>query len=52
MADEGVIKLEFLKLDHFKKHYVEGIFSPEDMLLIMKERLFCAMLECWCFQSD
>ena len=42
MADEGVIKLEFLKLDHFKKHYVEGIFSPEDMLLIMKELLVIA----------
>ena len=42
MADEGIITLEFLKLDHFKKHYVEGIFSPEDMLLIMKELLVIA----------
>ena len=42
MADQGIIKLEFLKLDHFKKHYVEGLFSPEDMLLIMKELLVIA----------
>ena len=42
MADEGIITLEFLKLAHFKKHYVEGIFSPEDMLLIMKELLVIA----------
>ena len=42
MAQEGVITLEFLKLDHFGKHYVEGIFSPEDMLLIMKELLVIA----------
>ena len=42
MADEGIITLEFLKLDHFQKHYVEGIFSPEDMLLIMKELLVIA----------
>ena len=42
MADEGVITLEFLKLAHFKKHYVQGIFSPEDMLLIMKELLVIA----------
>ena len=42
MAEEGVITLEFLKLDHFKKHYVEGLFSPEDMLSIMKELLVIA----------
>ena len=42
MADQGIIKLEFLKLDHFKKHYIEGLFSPEDMLLIMKELLVIA----------
>ena len=42
MAQEGVITLEFLKLDRFKKHYVEGLFSPEDMLSIMKELLVLA----------
>ena len=41
-AQEGLITLEFLKLDRFKKHYVEGLFSPEDMLLIMKELLVLA----------
>ncbi len=38
--DEGVITLESLRF--FKKHYVEGIFSPEDMLLIMKKLLVIA----------
>ena len=42
LAQEGVITLDFLKLDRFKKHYVEGLFSPEDMLLIMKELLVIA----------
>ena len=42
LSDEGVITLEFLKLPNFKKHYVEGVFSPEDMLLIMKELLVIA----------
>ena len=39
---QGVITLEFLKLDQFKKHYIKGLFSPEDMLLIMKELLVLA----------
>ncbi|XP_064400837.1 uncharacterized protein LOC135346990 isoform X2 [Halichondria panicea] len=38
--DEGIINLKFLRF--FEKHYVEGIFSPEDMLLIMKELLVIA----------
>ena len=38
--DKGIVSLEFLR--PFKKHYVEGIFSPEDMLLIMKELLVIA----------
>ncbi|XP_064395955.1 uncharacterized protein LOC135342984 isoform X6 [Halichondria panicea] len=38
--DEGIITLGFLRF--FKKHYVEGIFSPEDMLLIMKDLLVVA----------
>ncbi|XP_064394910.1 uncharacterized protein LOC135342168 isoform X2 [Halichondria panicea] len=38
--DEGIITLGFLRF--FTKHYVEGIFSPEDMLLIMKELLVIA----------
>ncbi len=38
--DEGIITLELLRF--FKKHYVEGIFSPEDMLLIMKDLLVIA----------
>ena len=38
--DEGIITLKFLRF--FKKHYVEGIFSPEDMLLIMKYLLVIA----------
>ena len=38
--DEGIITLKFLRF--FKKHYVEGIFSPEDMLLIMKDLLVIA----------
>ena len=38
--DEGIITLKFLQF--FKKHYVEGIFSPEDMLLIMKYLLVIA----------
>ena len=38
--DEGIITLGFLRF--FKKHYVEGIFSPEDMLLIMKDLLVIA----------
>ncbi len=38
--DEGIVTVEFLRF--FKKHYVEGIFSPEDMLLIMKELLVIA----------
>ena len=38
--DEGIVTLEFLRL--FKKHYVEGIFSPEDMLVIMKDLLVIA----------
>ena len=42
LAQEGVITLDFLKLDRFKKHYVKGLFSPEDMLLIMKELLVIA----------
>ena len=42
MAEEGVITLEFLQLDRFRKHYVEGIFNPVDMLLIMKELLVIA----------
>ena len=42
MASEGVITLEILKLDRFKKHYVEGVFSPEDMILLMKNLLVIA----------
>ena len=42
MAEEGVITLELLKLDLFKKHYVKGIFSPEGMLMIMKDLLVVA----------
>ena len=42
MAEEGVVTLELLKHDLFKKHYVENIFSPNDMLLIMKELLVVA----------
>ena len=38
--DEGIITLKFLRF--FKKHYVEGTFSPEDMLLIMKYLLVIA----------
>ena len=38
--DKGIVSLEFLR--PFKKHYVKGIFSPEDMLLIMKELLVIA----------
>ncbi|XP_064394918.1 uncharacterized protein LOC135342171 isoform X3 [Halichondria panicea] len=38
--DEGIVTLGFLRF--FKKHYVEGIFSPEDMLLIMKDLLVIA----------
>ncbi|XP_064400876.1 uncharacterized protein LOC135347002 isoform X1 [Halichondria panicea] len=38
--DEGIINLKFLRF--FEKHYVKGIFSPEDMLLIMKELLVIA----------
>ncbi|XP_064401070.1 uncharacterized protein LOC135347118 isoform X4 [Halichondria panicea] len=38
--DEGIINLKFLRF--FEKHYVEGIFSPEDMLLIMKKLLVIA----------
>ncbi|XP_064394903.1 uncharacterized protein LOC135342166 isoform X6 [Halichondria panicea] len=38
--DEGIITLKFLRF--FKKHYIEGIFSPEDMLLIMKDLLVIA----------
>ena len=38
--DEGIINLKFLQF--FEKHYVKGIFSPEDMLLIMKELLVIA----------
>ncbi len=38
--DQGVITLDHLQF--FKKHYVEGIFSPEDMLLIMKKLLVVA----------
>ncbi|XP_064394897.1 uncharacterized protein LOC135342166 isoform X2 [Halichondria panicea] len=38
--DEGIITLKFLRF--FTKHYVEGIFSPEDMLLIMKDLLVIA----------
>ena len=38
--DEGIITLKFLRF--FKKHYVKGIFSPEDMLLIMKDLLVIA----------
>ena len=40
--DEGVITLEFLELKRFNKHYLEGIFSPKDMLMIMKELLVVA----------
>ena len=42
LAQEGVISLDILKLDRFRKHYVEGLFSPKDMLLIMKELLVIA----------
>ena len=42
MAEEGIITLEFLKLDRFKKHYTKHLFSPEDMLMIMKELLVIA----------
>ena len=38
--DEGIITLKFLRF--FNKYYVEGIFSPEDMLLIMKDLLVIA----------
>ena len=38
--DEGIVTVEFLR--PFKKHYVKGIFSPEDMLLIMKNLLVIA----------
>ena len=38
--DEGIITVKFLQF--FEKHYVEGIFSPEDMLLIMKKLLVIA----------
>ncbi|XP_064401069.1 uncharacterized protein LOC135347118 isoform X3 [Halichondria panicea] len=40
--DEGIINLKFLRF--FEKHYVKGIFSPEDMLLIMKELLVIASI--------
>ncbi|XP_064395830.1 uncharacterized protein LOC135342893 isoform X2 [Halichondria panicea] len=38
--DEGIITVKFLQF--FEKHYVKGIFSPEDMLLIMKKLLVIA----------
>ena len=41
-TDEGVITLDFLQMEQFNKHYVAGIFSPKDMLLIMKELLVIA----------
>ena len=40
--DEGVLTLEMLQQKQFNKHYVEGVFSPKDMLLIMKELLVIA----------
>ena len=40
--DEGVLTLDVLQLPQFEKHYVEGIFSAEDMLLIMKQLLVIA----------
>ena len=38
--DEGIITVKFLQF--FEKHYIKGIFSPEDMLLIMKKLLVIA----------
>ena len=40
--DEGVLTLEMLQQEQFNKHYVKGVFSPKDMLLIMKELLVIA----------
>ena len=58
MAEEGIITLEFLKLDRFKKHYTKHLFSPEDMLMIMKELLVIAPiplvgeLDCPLFKAE
>ncbi|XP_064395980.1 uncharacterized protein LOC135343006 isoform X3 [Halichondria panicea] len=51
--DEGIITLKFLRF--FKKHYVEGTFSPEDMLLIMKDLLVIApipLVESTTYQAE
>ena len=40
LRDEGIITLEFLR--RFEKHYVDDLFSPEDLLLIMKKLLVIA----------
>ena len=40
--DEGIVTLDILNSEHFQSHYVEGIFTPADLVKIMLELLVIA----------
>ena len=42
--DGGILTLDMLESHHFKKHFLVGIFVPEDMIELMKELLLISPL--------
>ena len=42
--DQGVVTLEFLSDDQFKKHFVDGLFGPNELLKIFTDLLILADL--------